>query len=48
MEPLRYTQDVFGQRMLVGMNWELLWVPLAAAAVVIAVHLVIRMVRRPG
>ena len=46
MEFLRYTQDVFGQSMLVGVNWGLLWVPVAAAAVVIALHLLLRFVRR--
>jgi hypothetical protein len=46
MEFLRYSQDVFGQRMLVGMNWDTLWLPVAAAAGVILVHLVVRAVRR--
>jgi hypothetical protein len=48
MELLRYTQDVFGQRMLVGINWDLLWVPVAAAGAVIVLHLIKRIVRRPG
>jgi hypothetical protein len=46
MEVLRYTQDVFGQRMLVGIDWDLLWLPIASAALVIVVHLIIRTVRR--
>ena len=48
MQPLRYAQDVFGQKMLVGMNWDLLWLPVAAAAVVIVLHLALRLLRRPG
>ena len=48
MELLRYKQDVFGQKMLVGMNWELLWLPVAAAAAVIAVHLILKFQRRQG
>ena len=48
MELLRYNQDVFGQKMLVGMNWEVLWVPVAAAAVVILLNLLFRFIRRPG
>ena len=48
MEPLRYQQDVFGQKMLVGMNWDLLWLPIAAATVVIGLHLVLKLIRRAG
>jgi hypothetical protein len=48
MEVLRYTQDVFGQKMLVGMNWELLWLPVATAAAAILVHLLSRYLRQPG
>ena len=46
MDFLRYATDVFGQKALVGMNWELLWLPVAAAAVVIVLHLGLRAVRR--
>lgn len=46
MEFLRYTRDVFGQTMLVGVNWEFLWLPVAAAGAVIILHLVLRRVRR--
>lgn len=48
MQLLRYTQDVFGRKMLVGVNWDLLWIPVAAAGVVIALHLILRLRRRPG
>lgn len=46
MEFLRHSQDVFGRNMLVGMNWDTLWLPVAAAAGVIALHLVVRTLRR--
>jgi len=46
MELLRYTRDVFGQKLLVGVNWDLLWVPVAAAGLVILVHLLLRARRR--
>ena len=46
MELLRYTRDVFGQKLLVGVNWDLLWVPVAAAVLVIFFHLLLRARRR--
>jgi hypothetical protein len=46
MDALRYQQDAFGQQMLVGMNWDYLWLPVAAAALVIALHLALKMLRR--
>jgi hypothetical protein len=46
MEWLRYTSDVFGRKMLVGLNWDYLWVPAVAAAVIIALHLGLKLVRR--
>jgi hypothetical protein len=45
---LDYSKDAFGRKMLTGVNWDLLWVPVAAAALVIAAHLVLRLVRRAG
>ena len=48
MELLQYQQDVFGQKMLVGMNLDLLWVPVAAAAAVVVLHLILRTRRRAG
>ena len=48
MELLRFNQDVFGQKMLVGMNWEVLWVPVAAAVAVILLNLLFRIIRKPG
>ncbi|MCE2523872.1 MAG: hypothetical protein J4F49_11765 [Rhodobacteraceae bacterium] len=46
MELLRFTKDMFGQKMLVGINWELLWLPVAAALAVIALHLFVRALRK--
>lgn len=46
MQFLRYTKDVFGQKMLVGVNWDLMWIPVAAAGIVIVAHLVLRQMRR--
>jgi hypothetical protein len=43
---LRHTKDVFGQKMLVGVNWELLWLPVAAAGTIIVLHLILRRLRR--
>jgi hypothetical protein len=48
MSWVRYQQDAFGQSMLVGVNFDLLWLPVAAAAAVIVLHLVLRFVRRAG
>ena len=48
MDLLRFSQDVFGQKMLVGMNWDLLWLPLAAAAVVIVLHMLFRILSKAG
>ncbi|MGI9492389.1 MAG: hypothetical protein ACR2QF_08330 [Geminicoccaceae bacterium] len=46
MEVLRYTKDVFGQKMLVGVSWDVLWVPVALAGVVIILHQILRARRR--
>ena len=46
MEFLNYKQDVFGQKALVGVNWDLLWLPVAAATVVIVLHLLLRLRKR--
>ncbi len=48
MEFLNYKQDAFGQTMLVGINYDLLWLPVVAAAVVIALHLLLKLLRRAG
>jgi len=46
MELLRETKNVWGQKMLVGVSWDLLWIPVAAAILFIFVHLIFRTVRR--
>ena len=48
MEFLNYKQDVFGQSMLVGVNYDLLWLPVVAAAVVIGLNIVLKLLRRVG
>lgn len=48
MEFLNYTKDVFGQKLLVGANLELFWLPFVAAGVIIISHLIVRQVRKPA
>ena len=48
MSILRYQQDVFGQSMLVGINWEWLWLPVVAALAVVVVQVVLRLMRGVG
>jgi len=38
MEVLRYKADVWGQRILEGASWDLIWVFAAAAIVFIVFH----------
>ncbi len=40
LEVLRYKSDAWGQRVLEGASWDLLWVFAAAAAVFIVFHAV--------
>ena len=40
MEFLRYKSDVYGQRVLDGASWDLLWVFAAAAVIFIVFHAV--------
>ena len=49
-ELLRFTKNVWGQEMLLGVSWDLMWVPVAAAAAFIVVHQIIRFAksRRAG
>lgn len=48
MELLRYTQDAFGRSMLVGVNWDILWIPVAAAGALVFLHMLLRLRRRRG
>ena len=45
LELLRFTKNVWGQKMLLGVSWDLLWVPVAAGAAFIVLHQVVRIVR---
>jgi len=49
-ELLRVTKNVWGQKILLGVSWDLMWVPVAAAAAFIVVHQIIRFAksRRAG
>ena len=42
MEILRYGRDVYGREMLEGASWDLIWVFVAAGAVIIVAHLLYR------
>jgi hypothetical protein len=48
MELFRVSKNVWGQEMLLGMSWDLLWVPVAAAFAAIVVHQLIRLKTRRG
>jgi len=39
MEIFRVRTDVYGQNVLEGLNWDLIWLFLGAAAAVIVLHL---------
>ena len=42
LELVRVSRNVWGQKMLLGVSWDLLWVPVAAAAVFIVLHQLFR------
>lgn len=44
-EFLRFTKNVWGQEMLLGVSWDLMWVPVAAAAAFIVLHQIIRFIK---
>lgn len=46
MEVFRVSRNAWGQEMLVGMSWDVLWVPVAAALAWIAVHQCLRALAR--
>lgn len=46
MEVFRFSKNVWGQEMLLGMSWDLLWVPVAAALACIAAHQLFRLTLR--
>ena len=43
MEVFRFSKNVWGQEMLLGMSWDLLWLPVAAAIAWIVVHQLLRL-----
>ena len=43
MEVFRFSRNAWGQEMLLGMSWDLLWVPVAAAFAFIVVHQLLRL-----
>ena len=45
LELLRFTRNVWGQEMLLGVSWDLMWVPVAAAVAFIVLHQIIRYVK---
>lgn len=45
LELLRTAKNVWGQKMLLGVSWDLLWVPVAAAAAFIVLHQIVRFVK---
>ncbi len=46
MELFRVSRNVWGQEVLIGMSWDLLWVPVAAAFGFMVLHQSMRFVRR--
>lgn len=46
MEVFRVSKNVWGQEMVLGMSWDLLWVPVAASLVCIAGHQLFRLAFR--
>ena len=45
LELLRVSKNVWGQKMLLGVSWDLLWVPVAAAAAFIVLHQIFRIAK---
>ena len=43
MEFFRFSKNVWGQEMLLGVSWDPLWIPVAAAFVAILLHQLIRL-----
>jgi hypothetical protein len=45
-ELLRYSRSVYGQQVLVGASWDLLWLFVAAGAAVIVLHATYKLLMR--
>ena len=48
MEIATYKNDVWGREVLLGVSWELLWLVIVAAFVIIAAHAIYEAFRRRG
>jgi len=46
VEIFRLRQDVYGQNVLEGLNWDLIWVFLAIGGAVIVIHLMVKALSR--
>lgn len=45
IELLRVSKNIWGQKMLIGVSWDLLWVPVAAAVAFIVIHQIFKRVK---
>ncbi len=43
MELFRYSSDVYGQRVLEGISWDLFWVVVGISAISIIVHVIVKL-----
>lgn len=48
MDLATYKEDVWGREVILGASWDLLWVVVAVAFVIIAVHAIVMAARRRG
>lgn len=48
MELFRYSRDVYGQQVLEGISWDLLWVFAGASALIIVGHFLYCLVKKTG
>ncbi|MDT8397830.1 MAG: hypothetical protein RQ899_04370 [Pseudomonadales bacterium] len=46
MDIFRYSRNVYGQQVLEGISWDLLWVFAGASALIIVGHLLYKLVRK--
>ena len=46
MDLATYKEDVWGREVILGVSWDLLWLVVAAAFVIIALHAVVAAMRR--
>lgn len=48
MELLRFSRDAYGQEVLLGISWDLLWVFVGGAVAFIIVHMIYKAFLEPG